>query len=557
MVAPTGYAQKAHQSGDISITTADVLGGIRTTAKNNVQATDIDTTAGAVHGNIMADSFVGDRITIRTADVDGDLTAEAYATPIIIDTSAGTVEGKITADSFFSRSGGSRPNLGSITITTADVTEGIEASAAYSVGNILIDTTGGHVSGQTGISAQISEAYAQGDIRVASAGITGKETALRVVSYIAGNVDIDTTAGALVGKTGNGLQIVKYFSSNYDYDTYAFPDSLVLRTGDVTGGTNGIDISESEGFFDEMVIDTTQGTIKGREGDGIFISHYQPDITLTTADVTGGRNGVSFSSKQSAGNLTIDTTAGTVTGQSGSGILLDEAGVVSIRVRNVLAAQAGIDAGYRNYSGFADSVSIEVLGRVRGGDRGIDLSELGGAETEIKTSGRIRGDRGIALFLTDGADTVTIFDELMGWGGGAQQGIVGIAEFGGGDDTLSWVDTGGSNILYDGRFSDLFSGGAGTDTAEFSVAFDELFSVHGKGEFIRLSFADGMGDRAFLSFSSFELFSFADDPDTLYTREELRQQVGAVPLPAGLLLLGSAVGGLSIAGRSSKKRARN
>ena len=550
------------QSSDIEITTADVRG-----AEDGVNAEtylggaiSIDTTGGAVdartgNGIGVEGGFYSDDINIVTADVSGGETGISsraeYAANTVIDTTAGSVSAR-TGRGIYAYSGVVSDG---ITISTANVsgaTDGIYVlPSSYAL--TTIDTTAGSVRGNNGTGIAVGKFGPLGypfstNIDITTADVFGSGTGIRADSgNFADTIKIDTTAGSVKGAGGAGLDIaVEYGDTN-------------VRTADVTGQTDGIRFSPGFGF--DIDLDSTGGTVRAETGKGISVTNTRApdgDIAITSADVAGFTDGIDVYSGY--GTIAVDTTAGTVSSATGDGIRagLQVKGAIAIAARDVTAADAGIRV-VDGVDGGADQVSIDVRGDVVGGDVGIDAKSSGGSTTDIRIAGRVEGGSR-ALDLGNGIDRVDIVDSIGGLGSEVQPGIIGRSSFLGGDDVLSFIDTGGAtNVLYDGVFSGLFDGGAGTDTANFSVGFDDLFRARGGGSFLDLEFSDGMGDRAFLSFFDFELFSFADDPDLLYTADELRDlsMPAAVPLPAGVLLLGSALGALGFANRRGRRKSSN
>ena len=125
--------------------------------------------------------------------------------------------------------------------------------------------------------------------------------------------------------------------------------------------------------------------------------------------------------------------------------------------------------------------------------------------------------------------------------------IVGGGDFGAAADELVFeVDYFDDSI---GLFADgaLFDGGEGEDTVSFlgltSAAISGVSLVNGE---VLLSLL-GTGGEATLRLLSWENFQFADK--TL----NVDGLVAAVPLPAGLLLFGTALAGLGVASRRRKQ----
>lgn len=557
-------------AGDITITTGDVSGGRRGVSTLSYiggfsSKTYIDTTAGTVFGGEIGiaasaayEYYSGD-ITIKTADViggDRGISAgnDAFGGAIVIDTTAGTVTAGQTGIN-------ASPGYGSegARITTADV-NAISGVGINASGGVSVNTTAGAIhAGTDGVRWMAFEN-----------GFAGIETG----DIVAGQIGINAYGqGVSINTTGGHVS-----AGDIGIDSRTCCYSSGIKTSDVTANSDGI---RARGYGQELSIDTTTGTVtSGR--DGIYArAGSRVIVDVSTADVTGDRDGIRANE---AYFLTIDTTAGTVAGGAdGISISVSDSELIRLSTADVIAglggaaddrvvvietldgsSQAAIEtattrtAGIRLTGEALDGADIEVAGHVSG-DVGIDASRFD-SDVEIKTSALIEGRSGAALHLGDGQQSLAIFDELTGLSSPSQQGIIGNTYFGGGDDMLSFVDTSsGGNILYDGVFSDLFDGGSETDIALFSVAFEDLKFQGGGGSFLQLFFQGEKNERAMLSLVNFELFRFADDPEVTYTVDEIRGLVAPVPLPTGVLLLGSALGGLGLAnmyGRRLSRRAQ-
>ncbi len=161
------------------------------------------------------------------------------------------------------------------------------------------------------------------------------------------------------------------------------------------------------------------------------------------------------------------------------------------------------------------------------------------AGQEIFNAGTLVGTQGLALYLGQGED------KLVNLKGGE---IVGGADFGAAADALIFdVDYFDDTIgLFAGGA--LFDGGDGEDTVSFLglLSTDIIDVTLDNGELL-LSVL-GIGGDATLRLLSWENFQFIDKT---VTYDEL---VASVPLPAGMLLFGTALAGLGLV---SRRRFRN
>ncbi|MBM7070009.1 VPLPA-CTERM sorting domain-containing protein [Actibacterium sp. 188UL27-1] len=545
----------------IEITTSNVTGATGIVTNNTYYGlehsfTQIDTSAGTVRGTTSAGITASDGdIQITTADVTGashgisvapgDYLLERFGIAGI-GTTSGTITGLdgdgITVDG------------GYIFIDTADVTgsqNGISALASAN-SRLQTDTTAGTVSGMDGIGilATMEEGFlgSRGEaiVDITTADVSGGDIGIQTSAGRYIETVIDTTAGSVSGATGAGLTVTAEYAR------------VQISTADVTGGTDGITVSNP---FATTIFDTTAGTITGETGAGIATGFYG-EVQITTADVTGQTDGITVSGLTSSNSdvtSTLDTTAGTITGKTGDGITIDgfETSEIDITVSDVSGATTGIriegrGSTYYFYSNqFPPQATIDVQGHVSGAV-GIAISDFDGPTT-INSSGLIEGREGTALDLSDGAQHLTISKAAMALPCDARPGLIGASVFGGGDDMLSFVDgPGGGNILYDGAFDGLFDGGAGIDTVNLSVSFDDLQGSNGSGSSIALSFLGALDQTATLYFLDFEFFTFADNPQVTYALDGRGGFVAPIPLPASLLLFGSALGALAVANRKTR-----
>ncbi|MDH2328181.1 VPLPA-CTERM sorting domain-containing protein [Cereibacter sp. SYSU M97828] len=148
----------------------------------------------------------------------------------------------------------------------------------------------------------------------------------------------------------------------------------------------------------------------------------------------------------------------------------------------------------------------------------------------IANHGTITGTNGTAIKLGAGNDA------LYNYGGSI---LNGAADFGADDDAVHFL--GGFAGLAAGGA--LFDGGLGEDSAFFAdYAFGDIASVSLAGSIYSMSLANEALEMSF-NFRNWELFSFSDGVYDLAAIDAL-VEVAPVPLPAGMLLLGSAVFGL-------------
>lgn len=149
----------------------------------------------------------------------------------------------------------------------------------------------------------------------------------------------------------------------------------------------------------------------------------------------------------------------------------------------------------------------------------------------IANHGTITGTNGTAMKLGAGNDA------LYNHGGST---LNGASDFGADDDSVFFLD-GFQGLAAGGA---LFDGGLGEDTVFFGdFSFGDIASVSFLDSIYSMSLAKESLAMTF-SFANWELFSFNDGVYDLAAIDEL-VEVAPVPLPAGILLIGSGLFGLA------------
>ena len=222
-----------------------------------------------------------------------------YATGSTTIASTGTVTGTST-NGIFAYNASTTTDL---TITVADVTGGQKGIRADNRGHgaTIINTTAGTVTGTSNRGIDVGGGASTTSLSITSGSVSGGTDGIYAVHYGSGPVTIDTTAGQVTGGTGAGIGGIVWSSSGL----------LSITTGNVSGGRWGI-YAQHYGAG-AMTINSTQGTMTG----GVFgiqadMFNNATNLTITTANVTGGQYGIRARNNGS-GATTIDTTGGTVT----------------------------------------------------------------------------------------------------------------------------------------------------------------------------------------------------------------------------------------------------
>ena len=430
-----------HQgSHDFTIITANVTG----TGGDGISATNtglgtgnltIDTSAGVVSGG--ANGITGSNqgtgsTTIITADVTGlgasddgiDFDNGATTTGLLIDTTSGSVTGGDNAISV-----GNEGN-GLVTIRTADVTgidgKGIELGNL--AGDVVIDSRAGTVRGEYGVFVQNE---ASGSLTISTADVIGEEYGIYAYNNAADATDltVDTSAGSV---TAEGVGI---FIENEG------TGQTVITTSDVTADAgNGIDATT---FGADLTIDTSAGAVSG----GISGINVRNDgtglISVVTGDVTGDDlYGILAVNGAVAGNITIDSTAGTVTsGDRGIAVFNNGTGAISVTSGDVDAGLGGIHA--INRASGTDVTIDSTAGTVTSVDTGVLTTNEGTGDTLVTTANISSQSDGIFAQNQIGSGSLTI-DSRQGTVSGGDDGIV-VSNYGSGATTITTADVSGQD----------------------------------------------------------------------------------------------------------------
>ncbi|MBV7259107.1 hypothetical protein [Erythrobacter crassostreae] len=502
-------------TGDLSITTADVSGAARSgiygvNRDDTTGNLSIDSTAGTVfgarYGIDASNAGVGD-LTITTAAVTGNDGSEGNAITARNSNAAGgavtinTVAGAVTGGDrgIYASNDGS----GGIAITTADVTtlysgeygQGIDASDR-GAGSLSIDTTAGAVSAVgEGIRARNNGG---GGLSITAANVTSANSTGINASVLNSDGDaiIDTTAGVVTGGT-DGINLNNDGSG----------DSFVV-TGAVTGTAgNGIEVYGGESGEGVHSVDSTGGAVIGGGGHGILVTDDGgTDIAITTADVTGASgDGIRAIGQSNNGkNITIDTTAGTVTGLGFGSVGIETSnqgtGDTNITTADVFGSDAGISVSTSAGSG---EVSIDTsAGTVDGGFFGI-VSQHSGTGRQSITTGDVSTYSGDAISASNSAATTTdlVIDstagQLLGRGSGivannlgtgytriTAAGVTGSSNLGDGIQVTNDVDT--TDLVIDSTAGPVIGGDNGIyarndGTGDTSITTADVTGERGNG----------------------------------------------------------------------------
>jgi outer membrane protein OmpA-like peptidoglycan-associated protein len=440
--ATTGISAINYGSGALQITTAGVTGTNGDGIYAYTAGTDltIDTRAGTVTGSragIDAYNYGYGALSITTANVTGTASvgigASSYGTDLTINSAAGSVSG--TGGVFAANYG-----TGALAITTANVTgttsDGINANNAFVGTSLTIDSSAGRVTGATnGITASN---YGAGALQITTDDVAGANGD-GVYAYNAGtDLTIDTRAGTVTG-------------SRAGIDTYnSGSGALSITTANVSG-TASVGIGAAN-YGSNLTINTAAGSVSGT--GGVFAANYGTGaLSITTANVTGtASDGINAINSANGTNLAINTSAGTVTGQT-NGISAANTGTGSLAI--TAAGVTGRDGIGISASVGANSTGLTITtsGTVSGALIGIDARNSSASATTIVNNGTLTAGSREAIRAASSANALITNNGR----------IEGFVTLGAGNDSLT--NTGTFAAIGDSNF------GAGTDLLTNSGTF--------------------------------------------------------------------------------------
>lgn len=329
-------------------------------------------------------------------------------------TTTGTTNGT-TADGIFARLEQDGTDL---TIQSAQTRGGRHGIYARNMGaGMLSVVSGGAVSGgtATGIRALGSGTdlvidSSGGSVSGGLAGIDASNTGTGALSITTADVTGTTRTGIAATSRRDVLFIgstqgtVSGGTTGIDA-RQGLGGEIVITTADVSGGTDiGIRAYTEQGT--SITIDSSAGAVSGGT-IGIFADNLASSgaITVTTADVSGA-SGEGIYTRGQGTTTTIDSSAGTVTGdRHGIRARHEGSGALSITTAGVSGTQLdGINAT----SPFSSIVIDSSAGSVSGGQHGISTATTGANATSITVDQVTGGAAGIATASETGATTIQL-----------------------------------------------------------------------------------------------------------------------------------------------------
>lgn len=378
------------------------------------------------------------------------------------------------------------------------------------------------------------------------------------------NITVNVEAGAIVNSAFDDDAI------NIDDD-----DTVLNNAGTLNADDDGV--QGGDGFV--MVND---GTINAAD-DGVNVEDRSNVHLTNNGTINSGDRGIHMDDDGSGGLNNVLVNNGTILSTGGEGVEAGDGNTITNNAGALIqgyddALQVGENATIVNHGTIRsngipgdpqDGIDIDS-GAITNGVTGRILSDLDAAidydqstvastidnageiagETGImvetdpaeantaaqivtnRATGTIEGRTGVALFLGAGADSLTNEE------GGV---ILGSAFFGADDDQMTLMGSYGGSF---GGIGQMFDGGADVDTVSFTdYAFSQIAGVSLIADGFALSLDNGIG--AFdIALTNWESFVFAGG-DTRSAGDLSALASATVPLPAGMVLLLSALGGLA------------
>jgi len=526
------------QGGDILVENLDSVTGL---AGDGI---DVASAGGAITINAVdtitsVPGAAGD-LSIRAISSGGEISVQGTG---LIDGHEGGILADATGSAAAVGTGGI--NIGGVTaigdVTSNGTSDGVAAITDGS-GGILIDTTGGDVSGinhgifasnqGTGITTiRTIDSLASGslgrgiyvttnttaaDVTVTSTGsASGSREGIRVLHRGTGLLSV--TAVDTMASSGGGTGL-------YAGGTFDVSGVNVTSTGAAIGGRNGIrTASNGSGDLIITAVDTTgmdvffghgifainnasgtrdllvssTGTAFGGS-DGIEVLNFGTGVTSVDAvDSEGARgNGIrAFGFTTTLGGINV-TSTGTVTGGT-NGIDVDNRGTGAVNVNaNVVTSANGTGIRVRNGLNGANSgdVTITTTGAVSGGNTGI-YAYAGTADLSLSLGGDVTGGTNGVVTVTQNGTGLTVASGQTISGGSV--GIATMATNGAvtSVDNLNIFGTvNGSIMLFEGddnftlgtggTVNGALRGGAGIDTLNFNSSGQTINNSGGANDAI-------------------------------------------------------------------------
>lgn len=304
--------------------------------------------------------------------------------------------------------------VGSTTISAQAITsstdKGIEAETRGA--GLTIAVSGAIHSQREGVDADLGST-GSGILSITTADITSTNgEGIKAINDNGTDILIDASAGSI------DADAIGIHALNYGTGTTS------LVTGDIDSDTNHGIFTQNVARSTDMSVNTTAGTVSGNSY-GIYANNYGSGaLSITTADVTGTTAyGIYGYTSTNGTNLTIDTTAGSVSGAfRGIGAGNYGRGSVSITTADVTSTTA--NAIRTELAATGTSMLVDTrAGTIQALVDGIRVRNHGNGTTTVMT-GDVIGTIGVGIYAhTTVASSGLTIDTTGGSISSRQQGI--------------------------------------------------------------------------------------------------------------------------------------
>ena len=291
---------------------------------------------------------------------------------------------------------------GNITVNAAGAVTGAGGwgivAEAGGTGNITINAAGTITGGGSSGILAVNDGASGGAITVnqTAGSITGTNSdGIDVLNYSGtGAATVNQTAGSIAGTGGDGVYAINYAGTTGTLGV------TQASGGTITGANNGIFAQNYGTGATSLAVGgsvTGQGTVNSGDttlggaplvGTGIYVGNASTATSLTVnqtaGTVTGATDGI-YAENAGTG-ATLITTAGTVTGTSGDGIY----------AQNSSAATA-----------LPWSIDIATSGAVLGGTNGIVANNYGQGGLRITANADVTGTSGYGILAYNSSNDTT------------------------------------------------------------------------------------------------------------------------------------------------------
>ncbi|MEL7462213.1 MAG: VPLPA-CTERM sorting domain-containing protein [Pseudomonadota bacterium] len=456
---------------------------------------------------------------------------------------------------------------------TINVGVGATLSSAAKVAEVGDGTT---IDNQGTITSAAGEDAIQGETRD-ELPVDGEDERVPAVNITlingsATNTAANITAGNDAIQAGDGLTVTNYGSINAEGDVVKGEEIIPDGTGFEFDGADGVTVNNYGTMIGDKGINvddgedfslTNRGRIEGTDktveaGDRASVINEASGIIKSTND-----EGVELDDDAFVNN------AGTIEGFDDALQVGERATILnSGRIENTqgpadivgsIEAQDAIDIDSGDITNTATGVIKSTT------NAAIDFDPSDVAVSTITNYGEIEGTIAIETDVdNDKSQHIENFGTITGTSGLAMNlgggddsyvhhtgGILnGGADFGAGEDTFTFADD--FFVYYAADFGGVIDGGDDTDTMDFAISSTYVTSALLFGDTLSLQIVEYLGTPVSnLMIRSWENLKFSDGT---FTAAQLSDQLAPIPLPASMVLLGGALGGLGLM-RRRKRRA--